>query len=58
MINYMLFDLRAKLQPIGRLALLDKVVKKAGEYFEKLPSKEVSGKSEHNWTADLIRARP
>src|SRR5260221_664305 len=33
----MLFDLRDKLQPIGRLNILDDVTKKAKEYLERLP---------------------
>jgi tetratricopeptide (TPR) repeat protein len=45
-INYMLFDLRDKLQPVGRLDLLEGIAKKAGEYLEKLPSDEVSANSE------------
>ena len=37
LINFMLFDLRDKLQPIGRLNILDDVTKKAKEYLERLP---------------------
>ena len=48
LINYMLFDLRDKLQPIGRLELLDGVAGKAAEYFEKLPNDQVSAESERN----------
>ncbi|MBF0426548.1 MAG: toll/interleukin-1 receptor domain-containing protein, partial [Magnetococcales bacterium] len=33
LINYMLFDLRDKLQPLGRLDLLGMVARKAGDYF-------------------------
>jgi tetratricopeptide (TPR) repeat protein len=40
LINFMLFDLRDKLQPIGRLNVLDDVVKKAKEYLDSL-SKEL-----------------
>ncbi|WP_295386374.1 tetratricopeptide repeat protein [uncultured Thiodictyon sp.] len=46
LINYMLFDLRDKLEPIGRLELLDGVSRKAAEYFEKLPADRVSADSE------------
>ncbi|MBV8378004.1 MAG: hypothetical protein JO279_13495, partial [Verrucomicrobia bacterium] len=37
LINFMLFDLRDKLEPIGRLAILDDVVRKAKEYLDGLP---------------------
>jgi tetratricopeptide (TPR) repeat protein len=37
LINFMLIDLRDKLQPIGRLNILDDVAKKAKEYLERLP---------------------
>jgi hypothetical protein len=42
LINFMLFDLRDKLQPIGRLNVLDDVVKKAKEYFDTLPKELVT----------------
>ena len=54
LINYMLFDLRDKLEPIGRLDLLDGVAKRAGEYFEKLPSENVSTDSERNRATALM----
>ena len=34
LIDFMLFDLRSKLQPLGRLDLLDRVVKQAEDYFK------------------------
>lgn len=34
LINSMLFDLRDKQQPLGRIELLDDVSKEAGKYFE------------------------
>ena len=48
LINYMLFDLRDRLEPIGRLDLLTMVTDKAGEYFERLPEEEISAESESN----------
>ncbi|MFO1430502.1 MAG: hypothetical protein U1F76_10250 [Candidatus Competibacteraceae bacterium] len=54
LINYMLFDLRHKLEPIGRLDLLEGVAKTAGEYFERLPSEEISAESEHNRAVALM----
>jgi tetratricopeptide (TPR) repeat protein len=42
LINFMLFDLRDKLQPIGRLDTLDDVVKKAKEYVDTLPKELVT----------------
>jgi class 3 adenylate cyclase/tRNA A-37 threonylcarbamoyl transferase component Bud32/tetratricopeptide (TPR) repeat protein len=37
LIDFMLYDLRDKLEPIGRLDLLDDVAKKAKEYLDRLP---------------------
>jgi serine/threonine protein kinase/class 3 adenylate cyclase len=37
LINFMLYDLRDKLEPIGRLDVLDDAAKKAKEYLDKLP---------------------
>jgi eukaryotic-like serine/threonine-protein kinase len=37
LVNYMLFDLRDKLQAVGRLNVLDDVVKKVRQYQEKVP---------------------
>jgi tetratricopeptide (TPR) repeat protein len=48
LINYMLFELRDKLQPIGRVDLLDGASRKAAEYFETLPAPEASAASERN----------
>ena len=48
LINYMLFDLRDKLTPIGRLDLLDGVARQAAAYFEQLPGERVSAESERN----------
>ncbi|WP_295446000.1 AAA family ATPase [uncultured Thiodictyon sp.] len=56
LINYMLFDLRDKLQPIGRLALLDGVSRKAAEYFEKLPTDRVSVDSERKRAAAIYNS--
>ena len=42
LIRFMLFDLLDKLKPIGRLNVLDDVVEKAKEYFEKLPKDPVT----------------
>ncbi|HAT50639.1 MAG: toll/interleukin-1 receptor domain-containing protein [Nitrospirae bacterium] len=38
LINYMLFDLRDKLAPIGRLELLEMVSRKALDYFKQFPA--------------------
>ena len=48
LINYMLFDLRDRLGPIGRLDLLEMVARKAGEYFERLPGDQGAAESERN----------
>ena len=40
--NFMLFDLRDGLVPIGRLDLLGKVARKSLEYYETLPTENVS----------------
>ncbi|MBF0177597.1 MAG: hypothetical protein HQL63_12235 [Magnetococcales bacterium] len=43
MINYMLFDLRDKLEPIGKLDLLDMVARKALDYFKQFShAKDIS----------------
>jgi tetratricopeptide (TPR) repeat protein/class 3 adenylate cyclase/tRNA A-37 threonylcarbamoyl transferase component Bud32 len=42
LINFMLYDLRDKLQPIGRLDVLDDVAKKAKEYLDNLPKELVT----------------
>jgi len=42
LINFMLYDLRDKLEPIGRLDLLDDVDKKAKEYLDRLPQELVT----------------
>jgi tetratricopeptide (TPR) repeat protein len=42
LINFMLFDLRDKLQPIGRLNILDDDVKKAETYLDNLPKEFVN----------------
>jgi tetratricopeptide (TPR) repeat protein len=42
LINFMLIDLRDKLQPIGRLNVLDDVAKKAKEYLDTLPKELVT----------------
>jgi tetratricopeptide (TPR) repeat protein len=42
LINFMLYDLRDKLQPIGRLDVLDDVAKKAKEYLDSLPKDMVT----------------
>jgi tetratricopeptide (TPR) repeat protein/class 3 adenylate cyclase/tRNA A-37 threonylcarbamoyl transferase component Bud32 len=43
LIDFMLYDLRDKLEPIGRLDVLDDVAKKAKEYFDRLPKELVTG---------------
>jgi serine/threonine-protein kinase len=42
LINFMLYDLRDKLEPIGRLDVLDDVAKKAKEYLDRLPKELVT----------------
>jgi serine/threonine protein kinase/tetratricopeptide (TPR) repeat protein len=42
LINFMLYDLRDKLKPIGRLDVLDDVAKKAQEYLGSLPKEPVT----------------
>jgi tetratricopeptide (TPR) repeat protein len=42
LINFMLFDLREKLQPLGRLSILDAVVEKAKQYLDHLPKDAVT----------------
>jgi tetratricopeptide (TPR) repeat protein/class 3 adenylate cyclase/tRNA A-37 threonylcarbamoyl transferase component Bud32 len=43
LIDFMLYDLRDKLEPIGRLDVLDDVAKKAKEYFDRLPKELATG---------------
>jgi tetratricopeptide (TPR) repeat protein len=42
LINFMLYDLRDKLEPIGRLDILGDVAKKAKEYLDRLPKELVT----------------
>jgi tetratricopeptide (TPR) repeat protein len=42
LINFMLYDLHDKLEPIGRLAILDDVAKKSKEYLDRLPKELVT----------------
>jgi hypothetical protein len=42
LIDFMLYDLHDKLQPIGRLDVLDDVAKKAKGYLDRLPKKLVT----------------
>jgi eukaryotic-like serine/threonine-protein kinase len=53
LINFMLHDLRDKLQPIGRLDVLDDVARKAKEYLDNLP-KELLTTSRFRQQADLL----
>src|SRR6202035_2358726 len=53
LISYMLHDLRDKLQPIGRLDVLDPVAKKAKEYLDGLP-KELVTASRLEQQADIL----
>ena len=53
LINYMLYDLRDKLEPIGRLDVLDDVAKKAKEYLDRLP-KELVISSRLNQQATML----
>ncbi|MEO5329107.1 MAG: toll/interleukin-1 receptor domain-containing protein [Magnetococcus sp. THC-1_WYH] len=49
LINYMLFDLRDKLAPIGRLEVLEMVSRKALDYFKQFPaSSDMSQKQQRN----------
>jgi hypothetical protein len=45
----MRYDLRAKLQPIGRLEVLDDVAKKAKEYLDRLPKELVTAPRRHRY---------
>ncbi len=47
LINETIFDLRDKLQPVGRLDLLDGISLAAESYFETLPVEQRSVESEH-----------
>jgi serine/threonine-protein kinase len=42
LIDFMLVDLRGKLEPVGKLAILDDVGKRALEYFAAVPPSELS----------------
>jgi hypothetical protein len=42
LIDFMLVDLRDKLQPIGRLNILDDVVRKVKDYLNELPKEQVT----------------
>ena len=42
LLNFILYDLRDKLEPIGRLDVLDDVAKKAKEYLDRLPKELVT----------------
>ncbi|HVG62074.1 MAG TPA: protein kinase [Hyalangium sp.] len=42
LIDFMLVDLRGKLEPMGKLAILDEVGKRALEYFAAVPESELS----------------
>lgn len=42
LIDFMLVDLRGKLEPLGKLAILDDVGKRALEYFAAVPESELS----------------
>ena len=45
--NFMLFDLRDSLTPIGKLDLLGRVARKSLEYYESLPTEELSSEQSH-----------
>ncbi|MFO1430386.1 MAG: tetratricopeptide repeat protein [Candidatus Competibacteraceae bacterium] len=49
LINHMLFDLRDKLEPLGRLDLLEQAAQGALDYYDQLPDSEM--------TADALRRR-
>ena len=42
LIKFMLFDLRKKLEPIGRVDVLNDVAQEAKAYFEKLPKNAIT----------------
>jgi serine/threonine-protein kinase len=42
LIDFMLVDLRGKLEPVGKLAILDEVGRRALEYFAAVPESELS----------------
>src|SRR5271166_6056650 len=56
LINFMLYNLRDKLEPIGRLDVLDDVAKKAKEYLDSLP-KELVTASRLEQQADMLVIR-
>ena len=47
LINFMLYNLRDKLVPIGRLDVLNDVARKAKEYLERLPIELVNASRQH-----------
>jgi len=53
LINFMLHDLRDKLQPIGRLDVLEDVTKKAKEYLERSPGELVNASRQQQQAAML-----
>lgn len=48
LINYMLFDLRDKLEPLNRIALLDDVAKKSEAYFKAQPADNETDSQKRN----------
>ncbi|MGE5182255.1 MAG: protein kinase domain-containing protein [Acidobacteriota bacterium] len=61
LMSFMLGDLRDKLQPIGRLDLLDAVAKKATVYYQRRPLRTAEDRREHAIAlgnlADVLLAR-
>ena len=57
LIDFMLYDLRDKLEPIGRLDVLDDVAKKAKEYFDRLPKELVTASRLEEQTGMLTQPR-
>ncbi len=51
--DYMLFNLQQRLRPLGRLDLLDDVVRKTREYFESLPAGQVSSEALRTYAASF-----
>jgi tetratricopeptide (TPR) repeat protein len=54
LINFMLYDSRKKLEPIGRLDVLDDVAQKAKEYLDRLPKELVTASRPEQQTGMLI----
>ncbi len=54
LINYMLGDLRSRMEPIGKLALLDEVGRKALAYFAAVPESELSEEEQYH-RAEAVR---